>query len=168
METQFICTHRPTVRSVAEQSRKMQPVKTYASMLLGICFFAYILYRAISFQFQGMWILLLALSTVYMVYLAALPEINAWQSIRRAKKQLGEEPCSTVYFADLIRITQGDMELTWEYSQIRYVRKFRRSLLLINKESLGISVDPNGFTQGDFDGFMAFIREKCPDANFPK
>ena len=87
MEPQFICVHRPTVKTVSEQSRKMQPVKTYAYALLGVGFFAYMLYRAIVFQFQAMDLLLLLLSAVYMVYLAAQPEINAWMSIRRAKKQ---------------------------------------------------------------------------------
>ena len=168
MEPQFICVHRPTVKTVSEQSRKMQPVKTYAYALLGVGFFAYMLYRAIVFQFQAMDLLLLLLSAVYMVYLAAQPEINAWMSIRRAKKQLGAELCSQIAFGDSIEITQQDMSLTWEYSEIRYVKRFRHSYLMVKKDGVGVSVDPEGFTQGDFESFQIFLKEKCPTAVFPK
>ena len=168
MEPLFICEHRPTVWSVAEQSRKMQPVKTYGTALLGLFFFAHTLRGALLNQFQNPWLVYFVLSCVYLLWLVPLPEINAFLAIRQAKKQLGTAPCSTLYFGDNIRITQAGEEMTWEYSEVRYVRQFRRSFLLVKKEGMGISVDPKGFTKGDFESFKAFLGQQCPEITLPK
>ena len=168
MQPHFVCYHTPTVKKIAEQSRKMQPVKTITYGGLGLLFFGYMLKRNMTYGFQGLWLTLLILSGVYLLWLAAMPEITAFLSLRRITKQLGEVPSSRLEFGENIEISQGEMQMTIEYSDIRWVKQYRHTFILAMKDHMGISLDPDSFTTGDFASFKAFLREKCPDVKIPE
>lgn len=169
MEERFVCEYTPTVKMLASQARKRHPVRVVVFLLIGIVFFSYMLHCALMFHFQGIWSLFFLIGVTYLLWSLAMPEINAYLAIRRMKKGLGgEDPLCKITFGESIEIKEGTIRIIWEYSEINRIHRYKHSYVLAKNKQLGIILDPNGLTEGTFEGFKAFLRQKLPALQIPE
>ncbi|MBR3972354.1 MAG: YcxB family protein [Oscillospiraceae bacterium] len=85
-----------------------------------------------------------------------------------ARHNGGKLPETTTVFGDKIVTTTMEQSVEYSYDRIQSVRSLNHSYLLVvgKRESLPIKRD--GFTQGDFESFKAFLRTKRPDLKIPE
>ena len=167
MEPVFVCEFRPTVPMIAARIRKYSPVRWVIFMLIGIAMFCFMLPAVIFYGFDLFWTVMFLFSVVYMFYGIFLPEVNAWISIRRFNKDTAGSGMYRISFGDTIEVQQGDIRVTWNYSEINQVYSLKRSFELMKNKRMGLIVEPNGFTKGTFSDFKHFLREKRPDLHIP-
>ena len=168
METRFVCTYTPTVRKNAEIRRKLHPVREIIQTVIAVAYFLYTLIAALEFEFQGAFSLLFALGVFLLVWCIFLPEINSFFAIRRSKKSMGPNLTSEIVFGDSIEILEKTVRVIWEYSDIQQVKRLRNTYLLLKNKNMGIAIDPETFTEGNFYNFKKFLREKCPNVQIPE
>ena len=137
-------------------------------LLIGIGISLYIIPTAILCQFRGVWTLYAIISVIYLLYGLFMPEINAYFTVKRFKKDTAGEGKYKVVFGDTIEVWQGKIRVCWEYAEINQVRHLKYSYELMKNKRMAIMVDPIGFTKGTFPGFKQFLREKRPDLNIPE
>ena len=110
----------------------------------------------------------LLLMGLLFVLLWFMPHGITWLTLYRAKKQYeGIVPETVVTFADMIQMSEGMVQITVEYRKIVRVERWKHSYMLMTGKRNGIMLDPNGFTQGTFEEFKQFLREKRPDLTIP-
>lgn len=73
----------------------------------------------------------------------------------------GKVPETVVSFGENIRVTEGAVSVTTEYSQIVNIRKIQRLYVLETGWHTGILIDPDAFTIGSLEDCRAFLNEKC-------
>ncbi|MBO5891793.1 MAG: YcxB family protein, partial [Oscillospiraceae bacterium] len=71
-------------------------------------------------------------------------------------------------FGDSIEILEKTVKVVWEYSDIQQVKRLRNTYLLMKDKNMGIAIDPETFTEGNFYNFKRFLREKCPNIQIPE
>ena len=97
------------------------------------------------------------------------PQIYASTTIRNAKKQNdGVQPETVITFGDTIELREGMIHITVEYRKIIRVVHLKHSYMLMIGKRNGVMLDPDGFSQGTFEGFKQFLREKRPDLKIPE
>ena len=168
MEPQFECEFPLTVKMVAARVRKYSPGMCMLMLVLGIGFFVYAVPAAIWYRFEGTWSVFFLIAVAYLIYGLFMPEINAYISIKRYKKDTDGEGVYRVAFGDMIEVSQGNIRAYWEYSEINKVEHLRYTYELVKSKRLIILLDPNGFTKGTFEEFKQFLREKRPDLKIPE
>ena len=93
-----------------------------------------------------------------------LPRLYAWVMIRNTKKQNdGILPETRVVFSDEnIQMFEGMVHLTIEYRKIRKAVRLKNGYALFNGKRTAVLLKIEGFTEGNFEDFKVFLREKCP------
>ena len=93
-----------------------------------------------------------------------LPRYYAWSIIRNTKKQNdGVLPETRVVFSEEnIQMFEGMVHLTIEYRKIRKTVRLKNGYALFNGKRTAVLLKPEGFTEGNFEEFKVFLREKCP------
>ena len=168
METRFVCTYTPTVRKNAEITRKLHPVRVIIRIVFAVAYFLYTLITALEFEFQDVFGLLFAFGVFLLVWSIVSPEINSFFAIRRSKKSMGPNLTREIVFGDSIEILEKTVKVVWEYSDIQQVKRLRNTYLLMKDKNMGIAIDPETFTEGNFYNFKKFLREKCPNIQIPE
>lgn len=119
----------------------------------------------------------LATSVFIPVVIAAVLLYLCWQmpnsTVRGVVKELarhngGKLPETTTVFGDKIVTTTMDNSVEYDYSRILAVRSLNHSYLLVVGKRESLPVKRDGFTQGDFESFKAFLRAKRPDLTIPE
>ena len=106
---------------------------------------------------------------IFMLFCGFLPHIYAWSALRASKKQNdGIMPATIITFGDIIELREGMVHITVEYRKIVKVLRLKHSYMLMTGKRNGVMLDPNGFTQGTFEEFKQFLREKRPDLKIPE
>ena len=166
MIPEFTCEFVPTVRICANRIKKLQPVRRWVFLIVGVLFFGYMTSSAMRFQFRGVWSLFFLVGVLYLLWGIFMPEINGFFFARRFQKETSG--IYKVSFVDAIEVTQGSIRVIWQYSEINEVRNIGHSYELMRDKRMSIMLDPNGFTKGTFSEFKQFLREKRPDLTIPE
>lgn len=111
------------------------------------------------------------------VVIASVLLYLCWQmpnsTVRGVIKELarhngGKLPETTTVFGDKIITTTMDNSVEYSYDRIQSVRSLNHSYLLVVGKRESLPVKRDGFTQGDFESFKAFLRAKRPDLKIPE
>ena len=168
MDSAFVCEFAPTIKMCANRIRRLNPVRCSILMVVGICFFLYMTLAAVKFQFRGIWLMFFAAGVIYLLWSFFMPEINSFWSLRRYKKDTAGQGIYKVAFGDTIEFSEGNIRVIWEYSEINEVRHLKYTYELMKNKRVAITLDPDSFTQGTFEDFKQFLREKRPDLKIPE
>lgn len=168
MESVFECAFTPTIKMQANRIRKYSPGRCALLLILGIGVFLYVLPSVIWFGFDMFWTSVFLFSLAYLLYCIFFPEINAYFSVKRFKKDTSGEGIYRIAFGDRIEVWQGNIRMTWEYGEINEVFRLKYTYELKKNKHMALFVDPNGFTKGTFSEFKQFLREKYPDLTIPE
>ncbi len=101
------------------------------------------------------------------VYYAVYPSLVVKKSEKMLRERNGGEiPVTQIRFGDEeIDVTEGDtVDFTVEYRDLSKITLLKRGIFLVTKGRRGIMLDPEAFTGGTAEEFIAFIKEKCPNA----
>ena len=99
--------------------------------------------------------------------------------------QVESVECTTQFGDKIHYALQGAEDSVYDYDCITKVASAKRSYILCFKKKVLAEVDPkgneryitkkgtipvtrDGFTQGDFESFKQFLREKCPNVKIPE
>ena len=167
MEPSFVCEFKPTVKMIAARTRKFAPGRCALMAVMGIGTAAFILPGCLWYRLEGIWAFYFLLAVIWPFYGIFWPEIGGYFSLRRFRKDTHGEGVYRVNFGDAIEVRQGNIRVTWEYSEIARVERLKYSLELIKNKRMAIMVAPDGFTKGTFSEFKQFLREKRPDLKIP-
>ena len=167
MEPSFVCEFAPTVKMIAARARRFSPGRCAVMAIVGIGFAAFVIPGCLWYRLEGVWALYFLLALVWPLYGIFWPEIAGWFSLRRFRKDTDGEGVYRVAFGDVIEVRQGQIRVTWEYSEITRVERLKYSYELIKNKRLTIMVVPACFTKGTFEEFKQFLREKRPDLYIP-
>ena len=172
MDPAFICEFTPTVPMIAARIRKYSQARCVFLLLIGIGLSVYVLVNAvfnmIYYGFDPTWLRLLVFSLALLLFGIFFPWISAFFSVRNFKNDVTAKGTYKIAFGDNIEITQGTIRVIWEYSDISKIYRLKHSYDLVKTERLSLIVDPNGFTQGTFEDFKKFLKEKRPDLTVPE
>ena len=113
---------------------------------------------------DGMELSVIPVAYLVLILIQFLPRLYAWSMIRNTKKQNdGILPETRVVFSDEnIQMFEGMVHLTIEYRKIRKAVRLKNGYALFNGKRTAVLLKPEGFTEGTFEGFKVFLREKCP------
>ena len=78
-----------------------------------------------------------------------------------------EKNPSVTTFGDVIRDTTRDSEMTMPYDKVEKIYISEDIIAIEDAKKLNFIMDKNGFTRGDFQSFLVFIGEKCPQLKLP-
>ena len=171
MEPQFVCEFVPTVKMIANRIRHYSTVRWIVIMILSIGLAAYILptsVRVLLFGFDPQWALYLLISILYPIYGVFFPEINAFFSVRRYKKETAGTGLYRVAFGDSIELSGGKARTILEYRDIAAVVHLKHTYELKQSSKSAVFLDPGCFTKGTFEEFKEFLRTKRPDLAIPE
>ena len=76
----------------------------------------------------------------------------------------GEEPIFTVTFAEKIQSTTTEGSYAIPYDKITRIYNIPCGIVLLDARKKFVLLDKTGFTKGNFEEFVRFIQEKCPQA----
>jgi len=96
-----------------------------------------------------------------------LPYMNVNKAMKQFKEIYHTEVETTVLFFDDYMVSinkQTAGEIKMDYLQIIKVKQTKGLYLLQMQQNINILVDKNGFTKGDREGFITFIKEKAGNA----
>ena len=167
MEPAFVCEFKLTIPMIAARFRKYHPIRWVVMMLIGIGYFLYMLPSVIYYGFDMFWSVMFLFGVGYLLYGIFLPQVSARIVLRRFEKDTAGNGIYRISFGDTIEVQEGNIQVTWNYSEINQVCALKHSFDLLKNKRLGLTVDPNGFTKGTFSEFKQFLREKRPDLNIP-
>ena len=113
---------------------------------------------------DGMELSVIPVAYLVMILIQFLPRFYAWSMIRNTKKQNdGILPETRVVFSEEnIQMFEGMVHLTIEYRKIQKAVRLKNSYALFNGKRTAVLLKPEGFTEGTFEDFKLFLREKCP------
>ena len=77
-------------------------------------------------------------------------------------------PATRVLFGDKIVIESPDQTRVLEYQKIQRVVATKSAYIIYDKKPSFIVLDPNGFTEGTFEEFKGFLKNKCPHLDIPQ
>ena len=115
------------------------------------------------------------------------PRRTARRVLRDFKRiyKVEQVECTTQVGDSIVYTLQGSEPCEYEFDCIKKVVSTRNCYLLCFRKRVVVDVDPrgkehygnkkgnliltrDGFTQGDFDSFKAYLREKCPKVKIPE
>ena len=169
METNFENRYYSNRKVLAEFARKYSVGPRPVVVCIVVAIYAYFVITSLwNDIFWEMIPTLLFMGFVFgMLYF--LPDYYAWGILRNVKKQNdGVMPETVVTFGDTIQMHEGMVHLTIEYRKIQKIVRLKHSYVLMNGKRTGVILDPNGFTNGTFEEFKQFLREKRPDLKIPE
>lgn len=171
MEARFECAFAPTVKMIANRIKHYSSGRWIILMVIGIGYAAYILPSVVVnlmwYPFDLTYALLLFAGVFFPVYGVLFPELNAYFSVRRYKKEIDKEGKYTVLFGDSIEVRQGNVRTILEYSDIVAVIHLKYTYELKKSKNSAVFLDPSSFTKGTFEEFKQFLRSKCPNLIIP-
>ena len=102
------------------------------------------------------------------VYYAVYPYLFTKKSEKMLRERNGGEiPVTQIRFGEEIDVTEGDtVDFTVEYRDLNKITVLKKGIFLVTKGRRGIMLDPEAFTGGTVDEFLAFLKEKCPHATW--
>lgn len=164
METRFENRYFCDKKLLREFARKYsvgpRPVATVITMVLMVLSLPVLV---LSIRL-GDDVTMMAIAYLAMLLVQFLPRYYAWSMIRNTKKQNdGILPETRVVFSEEnIQMFEGMVHLTIEYRKIRKAVRLKNGYALFNGKRTAVLLKPDGFTEGSFDDFKFFLREKCP------
>lgn len=106
---------------------------------------------------------------VSFLLIPTIPYRIAKTAIRRYTRQHdGVQPETVITFGDKIEVFEGMAHFTIEYRKIVQVRRFRHSYALMTSRRTAVLLREDGFSQGTFDDFKDFLRQKLPQIQIPE
>ena len=159
-ENRYICDKkllREFARKYSVGPRPISAVITVVLMVLTLPVFV------MSIRYgEDVSMLVVAYMTITLVQF--LPRLYAWSMIRNTKKQNdGVLPETRVVFSEEnIQMFEGMVHLTIEYRKIQKAVRLKNGYALFNGKRTAVLLKPEGFTEGTFEEFKVFLREKCP------
>ena len=169
MERQFEVRYLASFPMMLEFYKKSMKIARIFQVV--VCTLSWAYFVAISIRDGILFFMLPTLLGMALIYtlLWFVPHGITWLSLHRAKKQYeGIMPETVVTFADMIQLSEGMVQITVEYRKILCVERWKNSYMLMTGKRNGVMLDPNGFTQGTFEEFKQFLREKRPDLTIPE
>lgn len=102
------------------------------------------------------------------VYSAVYPYFFTKKSEKMLMERNGGQiPVTQIRFGEEIDVTEGDtVDFTVEYRDLSKITVLKKGIFLVTRGRRGIMLDPDSFTGGTVEEFMAFLKEKCPNAVF--
>ena len=105
---------------------------------------------------------------VYVIWNYRRPWILAKKHLKRDVEYYGTQEVSSVTtFGETIRDVTKDTDMTMPYDKIKDIHISKDLIALEDVKKQAFLMDKNGFTKGDFQSFLAFIGEKCPQLKLP-
>ena len=156
---------------IANRNRHYHTGQWIFLMILGVGLGAYILptaLLALAIQFDVLWAALLVLGVLYPLYGIFYPEVSAFFSVKRYRKDSDGEGLYKITFGDVIEVSNGNIRTIMEYRDLTAVVHLQYTYELKKNKRIALFVDPNGFTKGTFEEFKQFLRAKCPDLTIPE
>lgn len=170
MESKFICEFPLTEKLLANRYRNYNSTRWAIMLVIGIVTFAYIVRCGIlDMYFHGFslfWCFLILVACALLLYCCFWPRTMAKAQLRRYCKELGTD-LYRVTFGENIEIQEGSLRVTWNYADITSVARWKYTVELRKSKNLAVMLSPDGFTEGTFEKFKAFLREKRPDLTIP-
>ena len=171
MEPLFICEFQPTVKMLANRNRHYSTGLWILIMIVSFGVAAYVAPSSIGvllFGFDLQWAIFLLISILYPIYGVFFPEITAFFSLRRYKRETDGTGLYRVAFGDSIEITAGKARTILEYRDIVAVVHLKHTYELKQSPKSAVWLDTKGFTKGTFEEFKSFLRTKRPDLAIPE
>lgn len=163
MEVQF------EVRSCLEERHFVQYYKRVTRNRFWWCGLAALI--AVFYLAQGIadadWInfLIAAYGFGFCIWYYRRPWTLAKQIRKRDKECYGNEDVPSVTtFGNEIRDVSGDMDAIMRYDKVVTIYVSKDIIVIEDTKKANIIIDKNGFVKGDFQSFMEFLKEKCPQA----
>ena len=138
-------------------------------VLLGVATVVLIVVMIGAEKIDASIIMPLILAPLSSVVLAILPQLCAKLEMRVIrKKHGGVVPASITWFGKEISTNDGDGRQYAAYSQITAIRMFHDYFAIFLDHFTILILSYDGFTQGSFQEFKQFLRQKRPDLKIPE
>ena len=99
------------------------------------------------------------------VWIYYLPWFHANRMMKQEEKfRDGVAPVFSVTFAEKIQSTTTEGSYAIPYDKVVGIYNIRFGIVLMDARKRMLMLDKDGFTKGNFEEFLPFIREKCPQA----
>ena len=89
-------------------------------------------------------------------------------SAKAEKKEMafsdGQHPASVVTFGEEIVDVSPEQTSRMPYDKVKKLHLSKTMVFIIDVRDVAILVDKDGFRKGNYEDFLQFIREKCPQA----
>ena len=166
MNIQFENTYQFNRRSVVEYQYKIggKRMLIYSAVCLLLAL-AYGIIGAVT-ERTTWYVVVAALGAAvyYAVYPYTFTKKTEKERIRRSG---GVIPVTRVFFRDSIECTEGDtIDFEVEYTDINKVFVLKYGIFMTTYGKRGIMLDPDGFTVGEKEDFLPFLKEKCSSATW--
>lgn len=167
METRFEVKTNMDVKHWVEYYRYIWRKRLWTvAILMTIGFIALILKYFLE-DFSGGWYFLW-----FSVY-AAWIYFRPWTAARKAMKldrkfESTEEHNSVTRFSDALYDESKHETSMIPYDKIESICIGKVAIILVDVRKAAIIMDKNGFAEGNLEGFLTFIQEKCPQAKIRK
>ena len=171
MDILFENRYYTTKKMMAEFGRKyaVGPKKPLMIITWLLYFFAAIPIFLVPEDFEADSRMLLIILGVSMLTVCFLPQFYAHSVMKNTKKQNdGVVPEVIITFGETIKLHEGMVDITVEYRKIQKVVRLNHSYMLMIGRRNGLMLRPDRFTQGTFEEFKQFLREKRPDLKIPE
>jgi len=99
---------------------------------------------------------------LYWLFFRTRVIISRQYKIRRSTQQ-GDEWFRIIKFTDQIDVIENNSSSNFQYGQISGIKEFDNFCFLYFNKNIGLRILKDGFRTGDYDSFIAFISEKCPN-----
>ena len=168
METLFACEFTPTVRILAGRIKKFEKPRWIVMMALGTALLGFMLFNIIASGVFLFWLGYLLFALFFMAYGIFFPEVSAWLTVRKFKKNKKSDGIYRISFGEWIEVSHNGKEGSFDYEDITGVCRLKHSFELLRKNKRSLIVVPENFTQGNFEDFKKFLQTQCPDLTIPE
>jgi len=168
MEPIFVCEFTPTVPILAGRIRKQEKPRWFLVLALGAALLGFMIYNILASGVFLYWLGYLLFALGFLAYGIFFPEINSWILVRKFKKNKQSDGVYRLAFGEWIEVSHNGKEGTFYYSEIIEVYRLKHSYELARLGKRSLIVLPDAFTQGNFEDFKKFLKEKCPDLIIPE
>lgn len=167
----FEARYTPTRELLREAYTATQPIWYLITVtLMTLCMLGLgVYYIMLMRQFPGRSIfrgvLLITLGVAYGAYILLRPGLIARKRIKMYREVYDGTTCVCRFYDDQFKtVDPTGGELTVPYGKIIKVTQTKRLILLWRAQRLYHPLEKAGFTQGDPEQFLSFLKEKAPQA----